>query len=407
MTPELASLRRDLLAVVRDQGGARDESVADALLTVPRHLFVPEAAVEAAYRNEAIITRRDSDGVPVSSSSQPTIMALMLDQLGVAPGHRVLEIGAGTGYNAALLAHLVGPTGRVVSIDIDPQVADRAKASLAAAGCPQVIVACGDGAYGWPPAAPYDRIIATVGVWDLAPAWLDQLAPGGRIVIPLDLHGVQVSVAFERDGERWVSRSQVPCGFMPLRGDLAGPGTIHVLDRSAGLRLAVPDGRDVDHAGLNRALTGPAVVRPVGIPGVRPNDGGGLGVWVAVAEPRSCYLSDEGHGSAVLEPALLKSQSFRATSGILDAASIAVLGQRTVGKEKYEVSAYGYGPEGARLAADLAAQVRAWDVAGRPNADRLRITAYPRDTPFPDDGIAITKVHTRLTVVVQPPAPRL
>ncbi|MGC1212913.1 MAG: methyltransferase, FxLD system [Micromonospora sp.] len=403
--PEVAGLRRDLLAVVRGRGGAQDESVAEALLAVPRHVFVPDAAVEAAYRDEAIVTKRDGDGVPVSSSSQPTIMALMLDQLGVAPGHRVLEIGAGTGYNAALLAHLVGPAGEVVSVDIDPQVVDRAEVFLAAAGCPQVTVVCGDGAHGYPPAAPYDRIIATVGVWDLAPAWLDQLAPGGRIVVPLDLHGAQVSVAFERDGERWVSRSQVPCGFMPLRGELAGPGMIHVLDRATGLRLSVPDERDIDHHGVSRALAGPGVVQPVGMSGLRLDECGGLGVWVAVTEPRSCGLSDEGHGAAELEHALLQSHGFRATPGILDAASIAVLGRRTGGTAECEVDACGYGPHGDRLASDLAAQVQAWDAAGRPSAGRLRITAYPRDTPCPDDGIVLAKVHTRLVVAVQPRSP--
>jgi protein-L-isoaspartate O-methyltransferase len=129
-----AEERRALLAAVRERGAARDAAVARALLTVPRHVFLPGIALEEVYRDDAIVTKRDGDGVPISSSSQPTIMAIMLDQLGVAPGHRVLEIGAGTGYNAALLAQLVGPTGEVVSIDIDEDVVERARAGLAAAG---------------------------------------------------------------------------------------------------------------------------------------------------------------------------------------------------------------------------------------------------------------------------------
>jgi protein-L-isoaspartate(D-aspartate) O-methyltransferase len=103
-----ADLRRGLLETVRGRGGAVTESVADALLTVPRHVFVLEVDLDRAYSDEAIVTKRDADGVPISSSSQPTIMAIMLDQLGLAPGHRMLEIGAGTGFNAALMAHLVG-----------------------------------------------------------------------------------------------------------------------------------------------------------------------------------------------------------------------------------------------------------------------------------------------------------
>ena len=130
---DVAGLQRGLLSTVRERGGATSESVAAALLAVPRHVFVPDVPVDEAYRDEAIVTERDAQGVPVSSSSQPTIMALMLDQLDVASGQRVLEIGAGSGYNAALLAELVGPAGRVVSVEIDPRVAARAGTMLSAA----------------------------------------------------------------------------------------------------------------------------------------------------------------------------------------------------------------------------------------------------------------------------------
>src|SRR5216683_2492752 len=146
--------------------------VAEALRTVPRHVFLPGLPPAAAYRDEAIVTKRDGDGQPISSSSQPAIMAIMLAQLGLEPGHRVLEIGTGTGYNAALMKHLVGASGVVVSIDIDADLTERARANLAAAGYPGVTAVCADGAEGFAAQAPYDRVIATVGVNDLAPAWL-------------------------------------------------------------------------------------------------------------------------------------------------------------------------------------------------------------------------------------------
>ena len=333
-----AELRRALLAVVRERGGARDEAVAQALLTVPRHLFVPEVGMAEAYRDDAIITKRDADGVPVSSSSQPTIMALMLDQLGLAPGHRVLEIGAGTGYNAALLAELVGPAGDVVSLDIAPDVVERARKSLSTAGYGRVDVVCADGAHGHAERAPYDRIIATVGVWDLAPAWLDQLAPGGRIVVPLDLHGAQVSVALERDGGDWVGRSLVPCGFMQLRGELAGPVQTLVVHRDPGVVvLMVPDDREVDVEVVRAALAGPADTVPTGVR-LGVDEIGGLRTWLAIVEPRSCGLSGDGDddgddddddddgddGSGRRQPALaealLQWPGFRATPGIVDAA---------------------------------------------------------------------------------------
>src|SRR6516164_1402300 len=133
--------------------------VADALWTVPRHLFLPDLPPEVAYRDDAIVTKRDADGLAISSSSQPGIMAIMLDQLDLAPGHRVLEIGAGTGYNAALISHVVGPSGQVTSVDIDPELVGQAREHLVGAGFGDVAVVCADGAGGYPERAPYDRVI--------------------------------------------------------------------------------------------------------------------------------------------------------------------------------------------------------------------------------------------------------
>ncbi|HEY7883091.1 MAG TPA: methyltransferase domain-containing protein, partial [Streptosporangiaceae bacterium] len=208
----LAGRRERLVAEVLQTSGIRDERIAAALSDVPRHLFLPHLPPEDAYLDDAIVTKRDADGQPISSSSQPAIMAIMLDQLTLAPGQRVLEIGAGTGYNAALMRHIVGPSGTVVSVDIDADLADRAREHLASAGYPDVTVVAADGAEGYPPSAPYDRVIATVGVSDLAPAWLHQAAPGARIVVPLDVRGSQLAVAFGRSGSggHWVSRSIAP-----------------------------------------------------------------------------------------------------------------------------------------------------------------------------------------------------
>jgi protein-L-isoaspartate(D-aspartate) O-methyltransferase len=375
-------LREGLLARVRANGGARDPAVAAALLAVPRHVFLPEVPVPAAYRDDAIVTRRDDEGLPVSSSSQPTIMAIMLDQLAVAPGHRVLEIGAGTGYNAALLAHLVGPAGAVTSVDIDPDVVDRARAGLAAAGAGGVRVVAADGAAGWPAGAPYDRIIATVGVWDLAPAWAQQLAPGGRLVAPLDLYGVQVSLAFEPADGHWASRSAVACGFMRLRGPAAGPERTRVLDRDSGLAVILPDGRAVDTDAVRAALAAPPVIHPTGVRDDGVDRMSGLGLWLALTEPRSCALVEPGRPRSVV--------------GLLDWDSIALVASAPVAGPPVVV--HGHGPAGERLAADLAARVRAWEAAGRPAVDGVRVSAWPAGTPDLTGGFVIDKVHTRLVV---------
>ncbi|WP_369974880.1 methyltransferase domain-containing protein [Thermobifida halotolerans] len=167
-------------------GVVRSAAVEAALRRVPRHLFVPGTSLEEAYADEAVHTKHDpATGVSVSAASQPRIVAMMLEQLQAAPGMRVLELGAGTGYNAALLAALVGPEGRVTTVDVDDDLVTGARDHLAAAGAPNVEVVLGDGALGHPDSAPYDRIIATVGAYEVPTAWLEQLAPGGRLVVPL------------------------------------------------------------------------------------------------------------------------------------------------------------------------------------------------------------------------------
>lgn len=150
---------------------------------MPRHTFVPEVPVDEAYADAPLYTKTDGNGASISAASQPRIVAMMLEQLQPEPGQRVLELGAGTGYNAGLLAHLVGEHGQVTTIDVDDNTVDDARSGLAAAGIDNVRVVLGDGALGHPDGAPYDRIIATVGAWGLPPAWLAQLAPGGRLVV--------------------------------------------------------------------------------------------------------------------------------------------------------------------------------------------------------------------------------
>ena len=203
-------------------GFIRTPLVESAFRNVPRHLFLPGVPQEEVYKNQAIITKRIA-GKPVSSSSEPAMMAIMLEQLGLEPGHRVLEIGAGTGYNAALMSHIVGEMGQIITVDIDADIAAAAQQNLAAAGFKQVQVICEDGGNGYAAAAPYDRIILTVGSWDITPAWREQLKPNGRLLLPLSIKTRQISVAFKSAGNHLVSLSIVPCGFMKLRGAFAKP----------------------------------------------------------------------------------------------------------------------------------------------------------------------------------------
>jgi protein-L-isoaspartate(D-aspartate) O-methyltransferase len=179
------SLRHTLADQLREQGAVHTDRVDAAVRAVPRHLFVPGVPLHEAYTDDIVRTKHDDDGVAISAASQPRIVALMLEQLEVEPGHRVLEIGAGTGYNAALLAHLVGDHGRVTTIDVDDDIVAGARTALAASGYTNINVVLGDGALGNPDGASFDRVIATVGAWDVPPAWLAQMTPDGRLVVPL------------------------------------------------------------------------------------------------------------------------------------------------------------------------------------------------------------------------------
>lgn len=212
------ALRAKLVDELRASGVLDREGVAAAFAAVPRHVFVPNVPLEQAYANEPVVTRV-RDGGPSSSSSQPQIMAEMLDQLAPEPGQRILEIGAGTGYNAALLKHIVGDDGRVTTIDIQHDVAATARRQLQDSGNGQVRVLTGDGAAGAPDGAPFDGIIVTAGCSQIPPAWVDQLVDGGRLVLPLRVNTIAVTFAFCKHGDQLISDAAAPCVFMPLQGE--------------------------------------------------------------------------------------------------------------------------------------------------------------------------------------------
>src|SRR5688572_4600697 len=123
-------------------------SVEEAFLKVPRHLFLPDEPLDKVYSDVAIVRKRGEEGQWTSSSSMPTIMAIMLEQLDLKPGQRVLEIGTGTGFNAALIASVVGPNGKVVTVDIQPDLVKDARKCLDVAGYDWVETVIGDGGHG-------------------------------------------------------------------------------------------------------------------------------------------------------------------------------------------------------------------------------------------------------------------
>jgi protein-L-isoaspartate(D-aspartate) O-methyltransferase len=396
---DAAARRNALVDALRRRGQIRSAPVEAAFRAVPRHLFLPNVDLDQVYADEAIVTKREN-GIAVSSSSQPAIMAIMLEQLGLEPGQRVLEIGAATGYNAALLGAMVGDDGRVVTLDIDEDLVVQAREHLSAAGVHNVEAIRGDGAGGWPNAAPYDRIILTVGAWDIAPAWREQLRPGGRLVLPLSLRGPQCSIAFDWDGEFLRSDSVEDCGFMLMRGALAGrQGTVPI-GSAPGLSITADDAEAIDAGNAYQLLRGPGHARPLGVQVTSREAFGGLSLWLALHEPGYCRLGAEGDAALRdLVPPLFGWGHSVGTIALLDSGGLAALrrapGQPLPGSgdgawtdPSFELWLRGFGD--AAVAQRLQEQVAAWNRAGRPGSDALRVRAYAEGTRVaPAPGAAV------------------
>ncbi len=398
------ALRDQLADRLRRDGHVTSPLVEEAFRAVPRHLFLPGVAPEKVYCDESLPTKWGADGLPLSSSSQPAIMAVMLEQLGLEPGQRVLEIGAGTGYNAALIALVVGEGGTVTTVDIDEELADQARAHLDAVGFSRVRVVCGDGALGHPELAPYDRVLLTIGAWDVAPAWLEQLAPHGRLVLPLSLRGVQRSVAFERAGGHLRGVSIRDCGFMCMRGGFRGPECVRQLEPDAGVFVELGEDRPLDTQRLYAALSEPGEEVPSGVRVTVSDVWGGLGLWLALHEPDLARLfATGGAAERGLVPALIAVPGQVGTVAIVGERALAALVRHENDADvsgMFEVGARAFGADGgdsAHLAHRLTRQVAEWDRNDRPSTSRLRIDAYPPNADVEAAAI-IDKRHTRLAL---------
>jgi protein-L-isoaspartate(D-aspartate) O-methyltransferase len=190
---------------------ALDPRVVTALRSVPRHEFVPSGQRRYAYEDRPL---------PIGygqTISQPYIVAIMSDLIDVGPGARVLEIGTGSGYQAAMLAAL---GARVCTIEIIPELAERARRDLDRLGYGDVRSRTGDGYYGWPECGPFDAIVVTAGATHVPPPLIEQLAPGGRMIIPVGSRFLtqQLLLVEKDDAGKVTTRHVLPVRFVPLTG---------------------------------------------------------------------------------------------------------------------------------------------------------------------------------------------
>jgi len=195
------------------QRGIADPRVMAAMEKVPRHLFVPLQQRSAAYRDTPL---------PIGQGqtiSQPYMVARMTELLGVGPGDKVLEIGTGSGYQSAVLSEIVGPNGRVYTVEIIAPLGSQARATLEEQGYRNVQVRIGDGYKGWREQAPFDAIIVTAAPPEVPEPLLDQVKPGGRIVLPVGEVWQDLQVLTKRADGTFDRQNVLPVRFVPMTGE--------------------------------------------------------------------------------------------------------------------------------------------------------------------------------------------
>ncbi|MBX6750436.1 MAG: methyltransferase, FxLD system [Micromonosporaceae bacterium] len=364
-----------------------------ALRRVERHRYVPDASLADAYDEKAIITHTFPDGTHLSCASGPTIVAGMLNALDVQPGHRVLEIGAGTGYNAALLATLASG-GEVTTIDINADVAAAARRNLDATGFPDVRVITRDGAEGAAEHGPYDRIIVTVGAWDIPPAWWEQLVPGGRLVVPLRWRGTTRALGLVKRPDHWDCDWIFLCGFVPMLGQ---PG-----EHSSAID---PDGTVILHYDIDQPID---VAALQGVLAQQRSEVWSLAtvgsnesfdrIWLHLSAVHDGTVRIEARQPAVAAGLCTPAIATRSPA-LVEGDSLAYFTIRRLPETpgRWQLGATGHGARGHHLAAHIVDQIAAWD------QDRTadpHLVAYPSTTPLSSTatGKIIAKPHTRLVL---------
>ncbi|MEV4210165.1 methyltransferase, FxLD system [Micromonospora sp. NPDC049662] len=366
---ESAELRNQLADQLRADRVIRTSGVEAAVRQTPRHLFLPGVPLEQAYADAPVYTKTDGRGTSISAASQPRIVAMMLEQLNALPGHRIMEAGAGTGYNAALLAAIVGDTGHVVTIDVDEDLVAGAREHLAAAGVANVEVIHGDAALGHPAGAPYDRIIATVGAWETPTQWLDQLAPGGRLVVPLRLRGAASRcIIFERHNSGWRDNGSELAVFMPLRGIGDDARRLVALNAEQDVTLQVNRDQTADATALYGVLDSERHELWTGVLFPPMVSFEWMDLWLACRLDNAIMrmnVQPQAKDRGAVAP-MFQWGAMATTRG----QDLAYLTLRPAppgldGSKVYEVGVIGHGPGGKDLAQQVSEEISTWDADHR------------------------------------------
>ncbi|MGW0891095.1 methyltransferase, FxLD system [Saccharopolyspora sp. NPDC002578] len=403
ITTDPAELREEFVARLTASGHLTTQEIIDAFRTVERHTFVPDADLASAYGEGTVpIKGAPDDGETLSCISAPSIVATQLEQLAPQPGHRVLEAGAATGYNAALLGRLVGPSGHVWTVDVDEDLVSGAAANLASAGIENVTALLGDGAAGLPEQAPFDRLQFTVGAGDIPTQILDQLAPGGRLVIPMRIRGsISRSFAFEREanGLTWKTVSCEMATFIPLRKGVADDvRTVVHHDGPGDVFLETYTEQEVDREAMRGILDQPSHKIYTGM---RLRQGFS---WEWVYLHLACTLTNGLSRMPGQRPGFTPHFAWGSMAA-LDGDSLAYLTIREGDDEDgryWEPGVIGHGPRANELADQVATEFATWARErgnDAPEPGFRMTTADHRDLlEATDPRFVIDKPHSRLVV---------
>ncbi|MGX1760490.1 methyltransferase, FxLD system [Streptomyces lydicus] len=396
---EAVHLRQEMTERIIAGDSVPSAAVEDALRTVPRHRFTPESPLRLAYDPDlALVTSRDETGTAVSSLSAPSLQADMIDKLRLEPGLTVFEAGSG-GYNAELMAHVVGPAGRVVTVDLDPEVVERTRRFTTEAGNGRVTVLLGDGGQGAPghlPRGGFGGCVITHTCWDIAPAWREQLAEGRYLVLPLEIHGYTRAVALQRHGDVLHARDWTYCGFVRDRG--AAARTTPVTDLAGGeLQLCHEDGTPPDPAGLEEALRGPRHELPTGVTVAGMESFETLQLYAATTLPAFCRLDGARPSALAALPYGAEAAATVADGSLAYLTYVLVKDGETPEERRSEFIVHAVGPARAELAERMAACVRSWDQHVR-GAGYPQMTVHPAGTPDHElpAGHVLDKTSSRL-----------
>ena len=388
------ALRERMIAELMASGVLTDPTIEAAFRAVPREVFAPVGTPsELPYAiNDVVETRFAGNGKILSSLSAPVMHAGNLHQAQIQKGQRVLEIGSG-GPNAAMLAHLVGPAGTVVSVDIDEGITARTRAGLeqlSLANRVEVVTADAAEDLG---RGVFDRIMVTVSPWSLPPTWVEQLAPDGILVVPLWVApGLQRVIGLRKRDGRLTSESTVPGGFVPLQG--AG------LHSPPAARLTGPSGKPVTFQFASQIPEGFGVSDDVlaadpveAWSGVTYENGT---IWLdlltyLLVQPGACAMEAEDPTD--------RGSDLSFYPALVDRASFAALHRRPATDTTVEVGAIGKGPDASGLTRRLADVIASYGANHR-GAEPL-YQWWPTGTEpgeFPPSVTVLPRPHGTLTI---------